>query len=76
MNAVKSQWGSTFHQDGGAEDDALEDSDVYVDLGEDPVKELECMLSNKVDEARKTGISGEGSRRLAGLLKRYQTVFE
>ena len=76
MNAAKSQWGSTFHQDGGAEDDALEDSDVYVDLGEDPVKELECMLSKKVDEARKAGISGEGLRWLAGLLEKYQPVFE
>ena len=76
MNAAKSQWGSTFHQDGGVEHDALEDSDVYLDRGEDPVKELECILSEKVNEARKAGISEEGSRRLAGLLKKYQSVFE
>ena len=49
---------------------------MYVDLGEYPVKELECMLSKKVDEARKAGISGEGSRRLLGLLKKYQPAFE
>ena len=39
MSAAKSQWGSTFRQDGGVEDEPLEDSDVYVDLGEEPDKE-------------------------------------
>ena len=34
----KEQWGSTFHQDGGTVEDALEGSEVYVDLGEDPIQ--------------------------------------
>ena len=53
MNAAKSQWGYTFHHGGGVEDD----SDVYVDLGENLVKELECILSEKCNEGRKAGIS-------------------
>ena len=34
-----------------------------MDLGENPVKELECMLSEKVNEAQKAGISEESSAR-------------
>ena len=44
MSAMRSQWGSTFHQDGGVEDGALEYGDVNVHLGEDPAKEVECIL--------------------------------
>ena len=72
MSAAKAQWGSTFHQDGGAEEDALEDSDVYVDLGDDPIEDLEAMLEQRVEEARAAGISEKGSKRLTTLLKKYQ----
>ena len=52
MNAAKSQWGSTFHQDRGLDEDALEDSDMYVDLGEDLVTDLEGILSELTKRGR------------------------
>lgn len=35
---AREQWGSTPHKGGGTDEDALEDNDVYVDLGENYIQ--------------------------------------
>jgi len=62
---------STFHSEGGAEEDFLEDKDVYVDLGEDSPEELEEALADMVAQARANGISDAGAARLENMLKKY-----
>jgi len=64
-------YGSTFHSEGGAEEDFLEDKDVYVDLGEDSPEELEEALADMVAQARANGISDAGAARLENMLKKY-----
>ena len=65
---AREQWGSTFHQDGGMEEDALEDIDVFVDLGEDPIQELDVLLQERVAEAITAGMSQSGSEKFKNLL--------
>ena len=73
---TREQWGSTFHQGGGTKEDTLEDSDVYVDLGEHPIQELDVLLQERVAEAITAGMSGIGSKNLKDLLEKYKAVFE
>lgn len=68
-------WGRTYHSFGGDEDDKLEDSGVYVDLGEDPPGIVDAALSNLVEQARASGVSDDGATRLESLLTRYKAVF-
>lgn len=42
---------SVFHNKGQIKDDGLQNKDVYVDCGDDPVKELENELQGRVKEA-------------------------
>lgn len=69
------EYGSTYHSGGGADADMLEDSDVYVDLGDDPKEDLDQALKKKVDEAISNGLSSDGGARLTALLSRYKSVF-
>ncbi len=66
----------TFHSHGGAEEDMLDDGDVYVDLGEDKVRDLEAALEARVADAKSNGLSNAGAARLASLLSKYKQVFE
>ena len=70
------QEGSTYHRHGGYEYDALDDSDVYVDLGDETPEELETALNKMLLEAKTQGISETGQRRLEKLLQEYKSVFE
>ena len=67
-------YGSAFHSHGGYEDDQME-SDVYADLGDDPIEQLEAELAKNVEEARQNGMSEGGCTALAALLKEYQNIF-
>ena len=69
-------WGSTFHQNGGTEEGALEDSDIYDDQGEDPIQKLDVVLQERVPEAITAGLSESGSKNLKDLLEKYKAVFE
>ena len=64
-------FGSTFHSEGGGEDDHLEDSNFYVDLGEDSPDELKKAVANLVEDARNNGLSDAGSERLTRMLRKY-----
>lgn len=62
---------NTFHSDGGAEEDHLEDKDVYVDLGEDLEEDLKKALRDLVEDALQNGISDQSAERLSHMLERY-----
>lgn len=70
------EYGSTFHRHGCTEEDKLEDSDIYVDLGEDTPEELKAAFAARVDQARENGLSEAGTVKLAALLQKHKKVFE
>lgn len=45
----------TFHSQGGPEKDSMGDSDVYVDIGEEPVEDPEAALESRVKNTRSAG---------------------
>ena len=67
--------GSTFHSEGGVDLDCLEDSDVYVDLGDDPDEELSTALDALVRDGRQHGLNEDGCARLTAILKKRKSVF-
>lgn len=70
------EFGSTFHSQGGTEEDKLEDSDIYIDLGEDTPDKLDTALHERVQQARANGMSEAGCDRLSNLFEKYHSVFE
>ncbi len=54
----------------------MEDSNVYVDLGEDPEADLSAALRKRIREARDCGMSPEGLQKLESILKRFRTIFD
>ena len=66
--------GSRYHCDGAAEEDRLEQGDMYVDLGEGPAEEQQAELSNRVGEAWSDGITEQGAKCRSKLLNKYQEV--
>lgn len=55
--------------------DCLEDSDVYVDLGEDPDEDLSTALDALVRDGRNNGLNDDGFTRLTVILKQHKSVF-
>ena len=76
INAMTKNSGTTFHSDCGTEEDMLEDSDVYVDLGEDSPEELDMALSERLSEARKSGLSDIGAQKLKNIIDKHKQVFD
>ena len=76
INAMTKTFGTTFHSDCGTEEDMLEDSDVYVDVGEDSPEELGMALSERLSEARKSGLSDLGSQKLKSIIDKHKQVFD
>ena len=70
------EYGSTFHSRGDEGSDFLEETDVYVDLGEDTPEELDAAIEKQVAGARAEGMSEEGCARLSKLLQVYRSIFE
>eukprot|EP00171_Calliarthron_tuberculosum_P002686 IDg2686t1 len=68
-------WGSTYHSHGGAEYDTLDESGVYVDLGEDTPEELDEALMKIIADATENGLSEAGVSRLRNLLHKFRKVF-
>lgn len=70
------EFGSTFHSQAGAEQDNLDDSNVYVDIGDDPEEDLDAALAERVGQASRNGMSDKGTKKLAVLLHKHKQVFE
>jgi len=69
------EFGSTFHSQGATEEDKLEDSDIYIDLGDDPEEALDKALADRIQQARANGMSEDGCRKLSLLLEENRSVF-
>ena len=54
----------------------LENTDVYVDLGEDIPEELDACLKRQVISSRTSGLSENGCAKLTELLQDYRSIFE
>lgn len=61
---------SAFHNGGQIEDDGLDNKDVYVELGDDSVEDIECKHKNPVSKAVKIGLSKKGKN----LNKSYKSI--
>lgn len=65
------EFGSTYHSEGGSDVDCLEDSNVYVDLGEEAPDELEKAITEMIDDAKYDGLSDAGVERLRSMIGKY-----
>ena len=65
----------TYHGHSGEETDALDDSDVYIDFGDDLEKELDAALEKSVLDAEKDGLSEQGVEELRRVLQERRSVF-
>ena len=54
----------------------LEDSDVYVDLGEDSPEERDMALPETLSGARKSGLSDIVAQKLKKFIDKHKQVFE
>ncbi len=66
----------TFHCNNGAEDDFVDDTNVYVDLGEDCDADLSAALCERLKEARDCGMSAGGLQRLENMLNQFNSILE
>ena len=69
-------FGTPFHSDCETEEDMTEDSDVYVDLGEDCTNELDMTLSERHSQARKNGLSDIGAQKLQNIIDKHRQIFD
>lgn len=53
----------------------MKDENIYVDLGDDPIEEVEWKLQKRINEARANGLSGEGTEKLERIINRNRSVF-
>lgn len=70
------EWGSTFHSSQGEDDDNLDESEVYIDLGEDSEEERDKALQALVQNAKQQGLSARSVERLTTLVQKYKSVFD
>ena len=54
----------------------LEESDVYIDLGEDTPKELATALEARIQDAADNGMSPQGITKLTALLHAHKDIFK
>lgn len=64
-----------YHSRGGDEQDNLDNSGVYIDLGDDPPEALDAALDKAVERAQENGISDAGAAELRAMLNEYRAVF-
>lgn len=70
------EFGSTFHSQAGSEDNILDCSYVYVDIGGESAEELDTALAASVEQAFQNGMSREGAKKFEALLQKYRQMFE
>lgn len=54
----------------------LDDSSVYIDIGEDTAEALDSALAARLEQALQNGMSCDGVKKLGTLLQKYKQVFE
>lgn len=69
--------GGVFHSDeGGEEVDALDESGVYVDIGEDSEKDRDAELESAVQRAQQQGLSDSGANTLRQIIDKHRAIFD
>lgn len=63
-----------YHADGGADDTDLDENDGWMDLGTEDSKEKERILSEKILQAKKSGLSQDGANRLESMIREFSDV--
>lgn len=72
---IDALFGELVFQNGGRiEDEGLDDEDIYVDLGDDSIKDIETELEDHVSEAVKNGLSNKKENKLNEIIKKYVSV--
>ena len=67
--------GAMYHSQGANETDGLENTEVYINLGEDAPGAVENELRKKVEEAKQNGLSQNEGDQLLTLLMKYKEIF-
>lgn len=65
-----------YHSTATEGDGGLEDTQVYIDLGDDDPQVLDEALKKRVDEAKQNGMTQRGAEKLTSLLDEFKQVFE
>lgn len=65
-----------FHSDEGGELDALEESNVYIDIGEDPESKRDEALEASVQKAGKNGLSVKAKAELRRIISKNRQIFD
>ena len=74
--AMFSMQSGVHHSEGGLDGhDMLDDSDIYIDLGEDDPNELSAALAEAIRKAKTNGLSTAGAERLESLFEKYRSIF-
>ena len=66
----------TFYSNRGVENDAFEDSRVYIDLSEDTPDEIDEALNNSVHVSKENGLSDAGTKHLERIFRKHRSVFD
>lgn len=66
---------SVFHSGGNVEEDGLVNEEICVDFGDDPPKEVENELKERIKEAVQNGLSKAGEKKLQEIIQRHRSVF-
>ena len=65
-----------YHSHGIGEENHLEETDIYIDLADDPEEDLDEYLINMVQDARGNGLSGKGCQKLERFLVSFRNIFK
>lgn len=54
----------------------MKDEDIYVDLGDDSVEDIDNKLTTRIDEVVKNGLIRKGAERLEKIVKEHKSVLK
>ena len=73
MNATQMD---IYHSQGIDEEDHIEETDIYIDLDDDPEEDLDETLMNMVQEAKGSGLSEKDCQKLERLMVSFRKIFK
>lgn len=65
-----------YHANHGNDEEELEDSEQWLDFGDDKEEDCEAALRVALEDASKNEISDEGKIKLENLIEKYKNVIE
>lgn len=67
---------SLFHEDGDVDTDGLEEENYCGDSGDDPQDVINNELKERLNQARKEGMSEEGIIKLTEIMRKHEQIFK